>query len=102
MLANLEIGYVVRKGAGQPTGARSVLMRRYRCQNCGNVTRFDVTVSSRTQCFYHYDIAGGCEIEDTIELARVVEEVSCRWCGTGKFVEILEGMDSVESGVDTL
>ncbi len=64
-------------------------MRRYRCTNCGNVTRFDVTVNVRQQCFYHYDLAGECDVEETVELSSLVEEVSCRWCGTAKFVEVL-------------
>ncbi len=71
-------------------------MRRYRCSNCGNVTRFDVTVASRSRCFYHFDIEGILTIEDTDELSRVVEDVSCRWCNTGKFVEILDQTHLVE------
>jgi hypothetical protein len=63
-------------------------MRRYRCTNCGNVTRFDVTSVVRSRCFYHYSVAGDLEIEEPEEISRVVEEVSCRWCATPKFVEI--------------
>jgi RNase P subunit RPR2 len=65
-------------------------VRRYRCSNCGNITRFDVTVSRRSRCFYHYGLDGSLNIEDEEELSKVVEEVSCRWCNTSKFVEIME------------
>jgi hypothetical protein len=34
-------------------------------------------------------VAGDLEIEEPEELSRVVEEVSCRWCATPKFVEIV-------------
>lgn len=66
------------------------MTRRYRCTNCGNVTRFDVTMSVRARSYFHYSIAGDLSVEDTEELSRVVEEVSCRWCGTSRFVEVLE------------
>jgi ribosomal protein S27E len=39
---------------------------RYRCNACGNLT-----------------------VEDEEVLSEVVDEVSCRWCGTGASVEAL-------------
>ena len=65
------------------------LMRRYRCTNCGNITRFDVSALVRTKCFYHYSISGELEIEEPEEVSRVIEEVSCRWCATPKFIEVI-------------
>jgi hypothetical protein len=62
---------------------------RYRCTACGNRTRFDVTTSRRTRAFHHFTIGGELAIEDEQVLAEEVEEVACRWCGTGRSVEVL-------------
>ena len=59
---------------------------RYRCTSCGNLTRFDVTTTRRTRAFHHYTVGGQLEVEDVEVLAETVEEVSCRWCGTGRAV----------------
>jgi hypothetical protein len=53
---------------------------RYRCDGCGNLTRFDVTLSQTTKAFYHYSVGGDLEIEDEVVLSRHVDEVVCRWC----------------------
>ena len=63
--------------------------RRYRCNACGNLTRFDVTTTRRTRAFHHYSLGGELAVEDEQVLEESVEEVSCRWCGTGKSVEEL-------------
>ena len=63
---------------------------RYRCRACGNLTRFDVTVTRRTRSFHHYTLGGELTVEDTETLSEVVEDVACRWCGTGKAVEELQ------------
>ena len=62
---------------------------RYRCAACGNLTRFDVTATRRTRAFHHYSLGGDLAVEDEEVLAEVLEEVSCRWCGTAKAVEEL-------------
>lgn len=62
---------------------------RYRCTACGNLTRFDVVTTRRTCAFHHYSIAGELSIEDEEVLAESVDEVSCRWCGSGAAVEVL-------------
>ena len=62
---------------------------RYRCTACGNLTRFDVTSTRRTRAFYHYSLGGELTVEDEQVLSEDVEEVSCRWCGSGKGVEVL-------------
>ena len=66
---------------------------RYRCSACGNLTRFDVTVARRTRAFHHYTVGGDLTVEDEEVLSEVVEEVSCRWCGTAKDVEELAAGD---------
>ena len=60
---------------------------RYRCAACGNLTRFDVTISRRTRAFHHFTVGGELTVEDEEVLAETVEEVSCRWCGSPKSVE---------------
>jgi len=59
----------------------------YRCTACGNVTRFDVTVTRTTKAFHHYTVGGDLTIEDEAVLAERVVEVSCRWCGSAGAVE---------------
>jgi hypothetical protein len=53
---------------------------RYRCNACGNITRFDVVASRRTRAFHHYTIGGDLEIEEEDVLDERVERVTCRWC----------------------
>jgi hypothetical protein len=63
---------------------------RYRCTACGNLTRFDVVSTRRSRAFHHYTVGGELAVEDEEVLSEVVEEISCRWCGTGGNVEQLE------------
>jgi hypothetical protein len=53
---------------------------RWRCTQCGNLTRFDVTRTVRTREFVHVDFAGERAVEETELLGETVEQVSCRWC----------------------
>ncbi len=62
---------------------------RYRCNACGNITRFDVTVTRRTRSFHHYTVGGELAVEDEDLLAETVEDVSCRWCESSHAVEPL-------------
>ncbi len=62
---------------------------RYRCAACGNLTRFDVTITRRTRAYHHYSLSGDLSVEDPEVLNEVVENVSCRWCGSGRAVEVL-------------
>ncbi len=64
---------------------------RYRCRACGNLTRFDVVVTRRTRAFHHYSLGGELSIDDEQVLAETVEDVSCRWCGSGTAVERVSG-----------
>jgi hypothetical protein len=66
---------------------------RYRCAACGNRTRFDVTVTRRTRSYYHFTLAGELQVEDESVLSEVVEDVSCRWCGSGRSIELLQGSE---------
>jgi hypothetical protein len=60
---------------------------RWRCSRCGNLTRFDVTRSTRAREYVHLDLAGVPVVEERQVLAEKVESVRCRWC---------DGVDSVE------
>lgn len=55
---------------------------RHRCTACGNLTRFDVVRTTRTRSFHHFTVGGELNIEEEVVLSDVVEEVSCRWCGS--------------------
>lgn len=59
---------------------------RYRCDGCGNLTRFDVTISQQTKSFHHYSVGGELVVEDEQVLSRRVDSVVCRWCGHGRSV----------------
>ena len=63
---------------------------RYRCNACGNLTRFDVTTVRRTRAFHHFTVGGELTVEEEDVLSEQVEDVSCRWCGSGNDVEILD------------
>ena len=62
---------------------------RYRCTACGNLTRFDVTTARRTRAYHHYTVGGDLTVEQEDVLSEVVEDVVCRWCGSGRAVEVV-------------
>jgi hypothetical protein len=73
---------------------------RYRCNACGNLTRFDVVASRRTRAFHHYTIGGDLEVEEEEVLDQQIERVTCRWCGaTGDAIEVLADgkLDGIEA-----
>ena len=64
---------------------------RYRCAGCGNLTRFDVTVTRKTKEFRHFTVGGELEIEDVEVITEDVESVACRWCGAAdERVEVID------------
>jgi hypothetical protein len=71
-----------------------VTPERYRCTACGNVTRFDVTLTRRTRAFHHFTVGGDLNVEDELVLSEKVEDVSCRWCGNGLAVEVATEPDA--------
>ncbi len=89
-----RIGQNVEMADVDPRAETAVpVAARYRCNACGNLTRFDVTATRRTRSFHHYDVSGALEVEETELLSEVVEDVSCRWCGNGSAVveDVLDG-----------
>ena len=62
---------------------------RWRCSRCGNLTRFDVTRTSRVREFWHLDLAGAPVVDETEVLSETVEQVRCRWCDAVDSVELV-------------
>ena len=67
---------------------------RWRCTRCGNLTRFDVTRSTRVREFVHLDLAGEPRIDETEVLSEHVEQVRCRWCDAIDSVELVRRADA--------
>jgi hypothetical protein len=64
-------------------------MTAYRCEACGNKTRFDVYESKRSRSFLHLTLGGEGAVEEEEVLEHSVEKVVCRWCGsTDAVVEV--------------
>ena len=72
--------------AKRRTTVGPVSLPRYRCDACGNLTRFDVTISQTTKAFHHFTVGGDLVVEDEEIVTRHVDAVVCRWCGHGRSV----------------
>lgn len=70
--------------------ARPSAQHRWRCRQCGNLTRFDVVRVTRVREFVHQDLAGHPEVEESEVLHEVLEEVRCRWCGGTDTVGVVD------------
>jgi transposase len=66
----------------------------YRCEGCGNKTRFDVFESKRVRAFHHYSLGGELTIEDEEVLEDSVEKIVCRWCGSSDSIVSTEGSEA--------
>lgn len=73
---------------------------RYRCEACGNLTRFEVTATRTTRSFHHYTVGGDLTIEDQDVVSEMIESVVCRWCGSGASVVEIGGSDDPGSAAD--
>ncbi len=62
---------------------------RYRCTACGNLTRFDIVETTSVRAFYHFTVGGDLSVEEPEVIAHTVDEVTCRWCGHGRGVEVV-------------
>lgn len=67
---------------------------RWRCTLCGNLTRFDVTRTSRVREYVHLDLAGEPAVEEREVLSDRVESIRCRWCDAVDRVELVERPDT--------
>jgi hypothetical protein len=72
--------------------------RRWRCGGCGNLTRFDVTRSTRVRQFLHLDLAGEATVEESEVLEDEVEQIRCRWCDAVDSVELVPRPGSGDDG----
>jgi hypothetical protein len=55
-------------------------MTMYRCDACGNKTRFDVYDTVVRRRFEHANLGGEIDVEEEEILSRSVDKVVCRWC----------------------
>jgi hypothetical protein len=62
-------------------------MTAYRCNSCGNKTRFDVFERKRVKAFHHFSLGGEDSVEEEEVLELEVEKVVCRWCGQSVQIE---------------
>jgi hypothetical protein len=70
----------------------------YRCDACGNKTRFDVFETKRQRTFQHFTLGGDVTIEEEEILEHKVERVVCRWCGSAD--SIVEEQHTTEATVE--
>lgn len=71
-----------------------VVMTRYRCNACGNLTRFDVVETTTVRSFHHYTVGGELTVEEPEVVRRSVDQIACRWCGHGRDVVALSDSDN--------
>ena len=64
--------------------------KRWRCEACGNLTRFDVESVERRRQFWHVDLAGVGTVEESETLEEEVIAVTCRWCGSRDAVKVVD------------
>lgn len=55
---------------------------RYKCEGCGNLTRFDVRFVERGVRFWHAEVSGEGTVDATEDHELDIESVTCRWCGS--------------------
>jgi hypothetical protein len=67
---------------------------RWRCGGCGNLTRFDVTRTRRTTEFWHVDLAGEVQVEESLTEDEHVDKVACRWCGRSDTIELVPRVEA--------
>lgn len=73
---------------------------RWRCSLCGNLTRFDVTRTTRARDYVHLDLAGDATVDEHEVLSDTIEQVQCRWCGREDTVELVPRADSAKGVED--
>ena len=73
-----------------------------RCAACGNLTRFDVVTERRVRAFHHFSVGGDLTVEDEEVLEERVVATSCRWCGHGRAIEVVEAADGSEHAGGTM
>lgn len=64
--------------------------KRWRCDGCGNLTRFDVESTERVRRFWHLDLAGDAVAETEEHIDVTVASVTCRWCGSPDAIRVVD------------
>ena len=64
--------------------------KRWRCDACGNLTRFDVESTERVRRFWHLDLGGEGAVEEQEFLEVSVGAVTCRWCGSRDAIRVID------------
>ena len=64
--------------------------KRWRCALCGNLTRFDVTRTSKAVEYVHLDLAGDPKVEEREVVSETIESVRCRWCNAVDQIELVD------------
>jgi hypothetical protein len=72
-------------GLPQPTAET-----RWRCTLCGNLTRFDVTRTTKAVEYVHLDLAGEPKVEERDVVSETIESVRCRWCNAEDQIELVD------------
>ncbi|GAA0470016.1 hypothetical protein ACFQ2B_23650 [Streptomyces stramineus] len=72
-------------GVPQPT-----TQTRWRCALCGNLTRFDVTRTTKAVEYVHLDLAGEPQVEERDVVSETIESVRCRWCNAVDQIELVD------------
>lgn len=72
---------------------------RWRCDACGNLTRFDVESTERVRRFWHLDLGGEAVAEEEEHLEVTVASVTCRWCGSRDAVRVIDAPGAGEAAV---
>ena len=49
----------------------------------------------RTTEFWHFDLAGGHQVEETELRTESLEQVTCRWCGRSDAIELVARYETV-------
>lgn len=73
---------------------------RWRCRQCGNLTRFDVTRTTWAREYVHVDLAGEQAVEEREVVEDVIEHVTCRWCSAVDAVEVVPRPEVASLGTD--
>jgi hypothetical protein len=73
---------------------------RWRCGQCGNLTRFDVVRTARVREYLHFTLAGEPRVEESEVLTEVVERIRCRWCGSDQNIELVQRVDADGTGAE--
>lgn len=63
--------------------------QRLRCAGCGNLTRFDVVRRATTQEYWHQDLSGQANIDESKTIDEAVFSITCRWCGRSDAIEVV-------------